>query len=255
MCVKAGMRRRHQMTIHTCFSLHRMGTMPSVEITVLVPLEPVGSILLPRHDFRCRKRRSGYEFYMQLALQQVKSNLQRLRLILHRSDRPSSCVSVIEEWLFSLTPPPRHVEVSVPSQSVTVHHLESLLPETIRTALEDVGLEVAGPYSHQEKRNGISTTLGAVAVFLAERKKAKLEHDHREESVWSDIEVDDIADDKPVMQTKFFSTDSTINLQIKDFPREVSPESTLPDTQPSEEISGAFKVVSHQVFSPPRSSR
>ncbi|KAJ7129708.1 E1-E2 ATPase-domain-containing protein [Mycena epipterygia] len=53
-----------------------------------------------------------------------------------------SCVITIQHALASLDPPPLSVEVSVVSQTVTVHHLDALSPDTIQSAIHDAGFDV-----------------------------------------------------------------------------------------------------------------
>lgn len=53
-----------------------------------------------------------------------------------------SCVITIQHALASLDPPPLSVEVSVVSQTVTVHHLDALSPDAIQSAILDAGFDV-----------------------------------------------------------------------------------------------------------------
>ncbi|KAJ7700064.1 hypothetical protein B0H17DRAFT_1253904 [Mycena rosella] len=53
-----------------------------------------------------------------------------------------SCVLTIQRALASLSPPPLSVEVSVVSQTVTVHHFDALFPDAIHSAIHDAGFDV-----------------------------------------------------------------------------------------------------------------
>ncbi|KAG2351795.1 hypothetical protein BDR07DRAFT_1193584, partial [Suillus spraguei] len=59
----------------------------------------------------------------------------------------SSCVNVINEVLFSLSPPPTRVDVSIVHQSVTVEHTLATLRHPIHSMLEDAGFDVSDPDS------------------------------------------------------------------------------------------------------------
>ncbi|KAJ5993333.1 hypothetical protein N7451_009057 [Penicillium sp. IBT 35674x] len=54
----------------------------------------------------------------------------------------ASCVSNIEETLFRLAPRPSSVDLSIVSQTVTVHHHPSLPESTLSRALYDAGFEI-----------------------------------------------------------------------------------------------------------------
>ncbi|KAJ7095363.1 E1-E2 ATPase-domain-containing protein [Mycena belliarum] len=69
-----------------------------------------------------------------------------------------SCVITIQSALASLSPPPLSVEVSVVSQTVTVHHLHALSSDAIQAAILDAGFDVPqlrdhgpGPSKRREK--------------------------------------------------------------------------------------------------------
>jgi copper ion binding protein len=53
-----------------------------------------------------------------------------------------SCVVTIQDALASLLPPPTFVDVSVVLQTVTVHHLQTLSPDSIQAAILDAGFDV-----------------------------------------------------------------------------------------------------------------
>ncbi|KAJ7904474.1 hypothetical protein B0H14DRAFT_2328013 [Mycena olivaceomarginata] len=53
-----------------------------------------------------------------------------------------SCVVTIQDALASLSPPPIFVDVSVVLQTVTVHHLQTLSPDSIQAAILDAGFDV-----------------------------------------------------------------------------------------------------------------
>lgn len=54
----------------------------------------------------------------------------------------NSCVSTINEVLFTLSPPPTRVDISTVHQSVTVGHALTISGHTIQSMLEDVGFDV-----------------------------------------------------------------------------------------------------------------
>ncbi|THH19785.1 hypothetical protein EW146_g1467 [Bondarzewia mesenterica] len=54
----------------------------------------------------------------------------------------NSCVHTIHETLKSLSPPPTDIQVSIVSQSVTIHHSKDLYPQAIKDALEDAGFDI-----------------------------------------------------------------------------------------------------------------
>jgi copper chaperone CopZ len=71
-----------------------------------------------------------------------------------------SCVSTINEVLFSLSPPPTRVDISIVHQSVTVGHALTISGHTIQSVLEDVGFDIASdPTSEQRLSQQMSTTL------------------------------------------------------------------------------------------------
>ncbi|KAG1755710.1 heavy metal translocatin [Suillus lakei] len=55
----------------------------------------------------------------------------------------NSCVSTINEVLFSLSPPPTRVDVSIVHQSVTIGHAHTIPGHTIQSMLEDAGFDVS----------------------------------------------------------------------------------------------------------------
>ncbi|KAG2118762.1 heavy metal translocatin [Suillus discolor] len=73
----------------------------------------------------------------------------------------SSCVSTINQVLFSLSPPPTRVDISIIHQSVTVWHAITILRHTIHAILEDAGFDVSDPASERRlsRQMSLSTTL------------------------------------------------------------------------------------------------
>ncbi|KAG2077432.1 heavy metal translocatin [Suillus decipiens] len=71
----------------------------------------------------------------------------------------SSCVSTINEVLFSLSPPPIRVDISIVHQSVTVEHAFTIPSHTMQSMLEDAGFDVSDPTSEQRLSQQTSTTL------------------------------------------------------------------------------------------------
>ncbi|KIK48852.1 hypothetical protein CY34DRAFT_797637 [Suillus luteus UH-Slu-Lm8-n1] len=57
----------------------------------------------------------------------------------------SSCVSTINQVLFSLSPSPTRVDASIAHQEVTVEHVQAIPARTIHSVLEDAGFDVSGP--------------------------------------------------------------------------------------------------------------
>lgn len=70
----------------------------------------------------------------------------------------SSCVSTINELLFSLSPPPTRVDISIVHQSVTVGHAISIPKYTIQSMLEDAGFDVSDLASEQRLSQQMSST-------------------------------------------------------------------------------------------------
>lgn len=71
-----------------------------------------------------------------------------------------SCASTINEVLFSLSPPPTTVDISIVHQSVTVGHAFTISGHTIQSMLEDVGFDVVSdPTSEQRLSQQMCTTL------------------------------------------------------------------------------------------------
>ncbi|KAG1820202.1 heavy metal translocatin [Suillus subaureus] len=70
----------------------------------------------------------------------------------------SSCVSTINEVLFSLSPPPTRVDISIVHQSVTVGHAPTIPRHTIHSMLEDAGFDVSDPASEQRLSQQMSST-------------------------------------------------------------------------------------------------
>ena len=69
-----------------------------------------------------------------------------------------SCVRTIQDALSALTPPPRAVDVSIVTQTVTVRHPQQLSQEAIRAAVDDAGFDIVStPDVHEPSRlSGIS---------------------------------------------------------------------------------------------------
>ena len=53
-----------------------------------------------------------------------------------------SCVRTIQEALSSLDPPPKAIDASIITHTVTVRHAVSISPDTIKAALDDVGFDI-----------------------------------------------------------------------------------------------------------------
>ncbi|KAF9247029.1 heavy metal translocatin [Melanogaster broomeanus] len=73
----------------------------------------------------------------------------------------ASCVRTIEDALFSLTPPPIQVDVSIVHHSVTAEHSPSLSIDVIHAALDDAGFDIAQEtvQSNQRRSSAITTFL------------------------------------------------------------------------------------------------
>ncbi|KAG1779705.1 heavy metal translocatin [Suillus placidus] len=71
----------------------------------------------------------------------------------------SSCVSTINKVLFSLSPPPTRVDISIVHQSVTVGHALTIPGHTIHFMLEDAGFDISDPTSEQRPSQQMSATL------------------------------------------------------------------------------------------------
>jgi copper chaperone CopZ len=69
-----------------------------------------------------------------------------------------SCVSTINKVLFSLSPPPTRVDISIVHQSVTVGHALTIHRHTIQSMLEDAGFDVSDPASEQRPSQQMSST-------------------------------------------------------------------------------------------------
>lgn len=70
----------------------------------------------------------------------------------------NSCVSTINKVLFSLSPPPTRVDISIVHQSVTVGHALTIHRHTIQSMLEDAGFDVSDPASEQRPSQQMSST-------------------------------------------------------------------------------------------------
>lgn len=76
---------------------------------------------------------------------------------------PLSCVRTIEDVLFSLTPSPYSIDVSIVLQSVRVRHGPNLAGRTIEFAIEQAGFDIEPPTSQgsptTNKRASLSRSL------------------------------------------------------------------------------------------------
>ncbi|THH32721.1 hypothetical protein EUX98_g1470 [Antrodiella citrinella] len=54
----------------------------------------------------------------------------------------SSCVRTIQDALSGLVPPPKSVDVSIVTQTVTVRHAIDIFPQDIKAALDDAGFDI-----------------------------------------------------------------------------------------------------------------
>ncbi|KAG1754023.1 heavy metal translocatin [Suillus paluster] len=77
----------------------------------------------------------------------------------------SSCARTINELLFSMSPPPTRVDVSIVHQSVTVEHALTIPRDIIKSVLEDAGFEISDPdpaaseHRQSQRMSGMSTML------------------------------------------------------------------------------------------------
>jgi len=92
-----------------------------------------------------------------------------------------SCVKTIEETLHSLTPAPSSIQVSVVSQSVTIHHSPQLSYLAIEEAVESAGFDISSaPISGPSR---LSDTRTDTSCAAARRKK------HLQQCSWCQKEM------------------------------------------------------------------
>jgi P-type Cu+ transporter len=85
----------------------------------------------------------------------------------------SSCVRTIEKVLSALSPPPTFVQVSIVSQSVTIHHPRDLSPTIVQSTLEDVGFDIWTNLSSD--RSDVGPFNGISQAVNADRRKKHIE--------------------------------------------------------------------------------
>ncbi|KAG1779710.1 heavy metal translocatin [Suillus placidus] len=88
----------------------------------------------------------------------------------------SSCVSTINEVLFSLSPPPTRVDVSIVHQSVTVEHARATPGHTIHSMLEDAGFDVSDPDSSSPEHTLSQATRGMSTMPLSGKRRKHMQH-------------------------------------------------------------------------------
>ncbi|KAG2156041.1 heavy metal translocatin [Suillus clintonianus] len=83
----------------------------------------------------------------------------------------SSCVTTINEVLFSLSPPPTSVDASIVHQTVTVGHAFPIQRHTIQSMLEDAGFDVSDPDSTSSDHRLSQATCGMSTMLSGKRRK------------------------------------------------------------------------------------
>ncbi|KAG1833117.1 heavy metal translocatin [Suillus variegatus] len=83
----------------------------------------------------------------------------------------NSCERIINKVLFSLSPPPTRVDVSIVHQSVTVEHALATSRQTIRFMLEDAGFDVQDPDSSSSKHTLSQATREMDTILFGKRQK------------------------------------------------------------------------------------
>ncbi|KAG1820206.1 heavy metal translocatin [Suillus subaureus] len=87
----------------------------------------------------------------------------------------SSCVNTINEVLFSLSPPPTRVDVSIVHQSVTVEHATTAPTHTIHCMLEDAGFDVSHPDASSSE-HVLSRAARGMSTMLSEKRRKHIQH-------------------------------------------------------------------------------
>ncbi|KAG1755715.1 heavy metal translocatin [Suillus lakei] len=87
----------------------------------------------------------------------------------------SSCVSTINGVLFSLSPPPTRVDISIVHQSVTVEHALTTPRHTIQSMLEDAGFDVSDPDSSSSEHRLSQATCG-MSTMLSGKHRKHMQH-------------------------------------------------------------------------------
>ncbi|KAH7887758.1 heavy metal translocatin [Phlebopus sp. FC_14] len=82
----------------------------------------------------------------------------------------ASCVCTIQEALFSLTPPPTMVDVSVVNQSVTVEHPPGLSVDVLQATLDEAGFDIS-PASDDAVELSRLHRISGVSSFLSRKRK------------------------------------------------------------------------------------
>ncbi|KAG2128302.1 heavy metal translocatin [Suillus bovinus] len=83
----------------------------------------------------------------------------------------SSCESTINKVLFSLSPPPTRVDISIVNQLVTVEHVLATPRHTIHYVLEDAGFDVSDPDSSSSEHTVLQASWGTSTVLPGKRRK------------------------------------------------------------------------------------
>ncbi|KAM5540378.1 hypothetical protein V8D89_005836 [Ganoderma adspersum] len=90
-----------------------------------------------------------------------------------------SCVKTIQDALAGLSPPPSSVDVSIVTQSVTVHHPRAITPSMLKAAIDDAGYDiVATPTveSVSPLQPGWSNSLAGLAVITSPKHMKHLDN-------------------------------------------------------------------------------
>ncbi|OJA14680.1 hypothetical protein AZE42_02396 [Rhizopogon vesiculosus] len=82
-----------------------------------------------------------------------------------------SCVRTINEVLFSLSPPPTRVDVSIIHQSVTVWNVLTTARDTIQSVLEDAGFDISGLRHKGDSEHTLSQRTSGMGAILSDRHR------------------------------------------------------------------------------------
>ncbi|KAG0709618.1 heavy metal translocatin [Suillus ampliporus] len=83
----------------------------------------------------------------------------------------SSCVRTINGVLFSLSPPPTRIDVSIVHQSVTVEHVITITRDTIQSMLQDAGFDISHQDSSPPEQRLSQQISGIMTMLSGQRRK------------------------------------------------------------------------------------
>ncbi|KAI1789550.1 hypothetical protein LXA43DRAFT_859517, partial [Ganoderma leucocontextum] len=90
-----------------------------------------------------------------------------------------SCVKTIQDALALLSPPPSSVDVSIVTQSVTVHHPRALTPPMLKAAIDEAGYDILATPSEETlspSQPGWSNSLAGLAGIASPKQMKHLDN-------------------------------------------------------------------------------